>query len=275
MSEEPERPTAPETTSPGAPLDLRSLSQAQTEKALRKYKTEELKERFQQLFGVVNLLPWAALGFLSSLAVALTIWAVIFATQVPWPIALLTLAYLVGQGFYLGLLAASLLVLMRVFQKLTAIIDLAIQSIRELFGDLSKLGDKQARAEIVATFVHSALIPTIQGVIAVKLGLLRAPIGFVINRLLGKTAKKLTKNLSAEVDHLPTERDLPGPDDAPPDTAVSATSSTSSTHLDRMQERIEVIARRTRRATMIPATLFFAITALISSIPWVILALSF
>jgi hypothetical protein len=240
---------------------------------LTRYKTRELKKRFQELFGVVHLLPWAGLGLGGCVVLSMILWAVLFIPTAPFFVALLALVYMLLQGFFLGLLAAALLVIARIFQQLTAIIDMTIQSLRQLFRDVGQFRDPTIRSEVVGGFIHGAIIPAVQGAIAVKLGLLRAPISFVINRILGKTAKKLTKNLERDVDDLaPTPSESPSPSPEKPSTELT---SPGETHLDRMQQRVEIIARRTRRATLIPAAIFFAFAAGLSSIPWILVFLGF
>ncbi len=283
MSEQPDdphqpAPTVEQTVPADVALDAPDSLQELIERAgdassvdLTRYKTQELKKRFQELFGVVHLLPWAGLGLGSCVVLSMILWAVLFIPTAPFIVAFLALVYMLLQGFFLGVLAAALLVISRIFQQLTAIIDMTIQSLRQLFRDIGQITDRQVRSEVVGGFIHGAIVPAVQGAIAVKLGLLRAPISFVINRILGKTAKKLTKNLRRDVDDLAP---------AQPSRSSSVEPSTElaapgESHLDRMQERVEVIARRTRRATLIPAALFFVAAASLSSIPWILVFIGF
>ncbi len=235
-----------------------------------RYKTDELKNRFQQLFGVIHLLPWAGAGLGGCMAVALLLWAGFFLPRATTLVAVLTFIYMGLQGFFLGIIAASLLVVSRVFQQLTAIVDITIQTLRQAFRDVRRLGDPVARAELTGALIHGAIIPTVQSVIAVKVGLLRMPVSFVINRVLGISARKLTKSIEKKA--LSDDNDEPIAADSP--IAEMPDTDESPTHLDHMQERIELIARRTRRATLIPAALFFVIATGVSSIPWLVALLT-
>ena len=225
-----------------------------------RYKTDELRQRFQQLFGVAHLVPWAVGGLAAPLATTLILWAGIFLPRAGLAVALLTFIYMGLQGFFLGVAAAALLVVTRVFQQLTAIVDITLQTLREVFSDVKKLGDAKARAELAGALIHGAIIPTVQSVIALKVGLLRMPVSFVINRILGKSAKMLTKNIEKKA--------LPLKEMQPENLPAKVPDDTAPSHLDKMQDRIELIARRTRRATLIPATVLFVMAAGVSSIPW-------
>ena len=228
------------------------------------YKTRELQERFHQLFGVMHLVPWAAGGLGGSLVVAWLIWLTLFFPNASTPVAVLTLIYLTVQGFFLGVFVASLLVVTRILQQLAAVVDITIQTLRQALSDTRRLADPAVRSELIGALIHGAILPTLQGVIAAKVGLLKMPVSFVANRLLGKTARKLTQTIEAKTKSKPRRRKS-----SPP-----ATADQFSGHLDRMQDRIEVIARRARRATLIPAGIFFFIAAGLSSIPWLVALLT-
>ena len=240
-----------------------------------RYKTKELTERFQQLFGVVHLLPWAAAGLGGCVVMTLTTWAVLFLPQAPTGVAVLAFVYMGFQGLFLGLLAGALLVVARIFQQLTAVLDITLQTVKQAFTDIKNIGDPDVRAELIAALVHGAVMPAVKSAVTVKMGLLKAPIGFVLNKLLDRSAKKMTKNLKDKTraaGEFPDVTEEPAPahaataDEATPSTELTATADS---HLDRMRERVEVIARRTRRATLIPATLLFIAAAALSSIPWI------
>lgn len=257
-----ERPTSDESS---LGEDVLAAAREADSIDLTRYKTTELKNRFQRLFGVVHLLPWAGAGFAGPIAAALLAWGVLFLPRATAFIAALTLIYMGLQGFFLGVAAASLLVITRIFQQLTAIVDITIQTLRQAFSDIGRIGDPAVRAELTGALIHGAIIPSVQSVIAVKVGLLRAPISFVLNRLLGRTAKKLTRNIEqkAQSGALPAL----SPDDSP---APTSDEESEDSHLDRMQDRIETIARRTRKATLIPAIVLFTIATGVSSIPWLV-----
>lgn len=250
-----------------------------------RYKTKELSERFQQLFGVTHLLPWAGFGLGGSLVATLSAWAMLFLPHAPLSVGALTFVYMALQGLLLGLLAASLLVLARIFQQLTAIVDITLQTLRQAFRDVRNIGDPGVRAELIGALVHGAIIPALKSAVTVKMGLLRAPIGVALNWLLDKTARRLTNSLKQTTESAgPLSFDGDGADQSPsadadddesaePSTTSEASRSTelirnADSHLDRMHERVDVIARRTRLATMIPAALFFVFVAGVSSIPW-------
>lgn len=275
MSEQkPETPATSTTTDgdaaashPKAQELITAASQAASVDVTR-YKTAEIKKRFQELFGFVSLLPQALLGLSICTFGSFLLWVVLFVPRAPIFITIVALIYMALQGFYLGILAAGLLVVARVLQKLTAIIDITIQTLREMFKDLNKVRDPEVRAELAGGLIHGAIIPSVQSVITVKMGLLRAPIGWVLNRILGTTAKKLTSSMRTKL--MDTDKT-----DAPsqPPATIADDDDSGDGHLDRIQERVEVIARRTRRATLIPATIFFVGVAIVSSIPWFIAVL--
>ncbi len=258
---------------------------------LTRYKTAELKKRFENLFGLTRLLPWAVGGLGGCMLLTISIWILLFAPRAGVVIASISLIYLFFQGFFLGVLAASLLVVARLLQQLGAIVDMTIQTLREALRDLRKIGDdRTSRAELTAGLVHGAILPAAQSVITIKMGLLRLPISFVINRLLKRTAKKLTKTIDKKEQKLLADLDSSTddiPEHAPPSELKnrSAGESNSSmiknslhqgeTHLDRMQERVDLIARRTRGATLIPAAIFFSFIAIFSSLPWLLVFVIF
>ena len=236
-----------------------------------RYKTEELKERFQQLFGIAHFLPWAGVGLGGSIFALLVLWGLLFAPQATMVIAVLTFVYMGLQGIFIGILAAALLVIARLFQQLTAIIDITLQTIRTAFSDIRQLGEPEVRAELAGGLVHGAIVPSIQSVISVKLGLLRAPISFVLNRILKKTASSLTESIERKMlsdDDSSPNQETSG-DDSTPEAAQLAESG-DDTHLDGIQRRIEKVARTTRRATLIPAAIVFIAATGISSIPWIV-----
>lgn len=234
---------------------------------LTRYKTDELKQRFQQLFGVTHFLPVAAAGLAATVVGLLVLWGVLFLPRASPPISALTLVYMGLQGLFVGVLAAALLVVARLFQQITAIVDITVQTLREALRDLRQLSDPDRRAELTGALIHGAVVPSIQSVITVKMGLLRAPIGFVLNRILKKTANRLTEGIETKmVDTDGDDEPLQLPEDGADDSAEPDDDS----HLARMHRRIETIARRTRRATLIPASLVFVVVALVSSLPWIV-----
>ena len=237
-----------------------------------RYKTKELTQRFQQLFGVVHLLPWAGAGLGGCMVTTLVLWALFFLPQASTNVAVLTFVYMGLQGLFLGLLAAALLIIARLLQQLAAILDITLQTLRQAFADFQNIGDPEVRAELTAGLVHGAIMPAVKSAITIKMGLLRAPIGFVINKLLDRSAKKMTKDLK---DKTRAAGELPEHQHQSPPSfdvvdATPALSSETDSHLDLMRERVDVIARRTRYATLIPALLFFVTVAAVSSIPWVV-----
>jgi len=273
-------PTAtdePATTAAPSAIDLDADVITRIEDAtsvdVTRYKTQELKQRFQQLFGIAHFLPWAGVGLGGSILALLVLWGVLFVPQATMAIAVLTFIYMALQGMFIGILAAALLVIARLFQQLTAIIDITLQTIRTAFSDIRQLGDPEVRAELAGGLVHGAIVPSIQSVISVKLGLLRAPISFVLNRILKKTASSLTESIERKMlsddDSAPTEEPV---DDVsrPANEATQRADDGDDTHLDSIQRRIEKVARTTRRATLIPAALVFIAAGSISSIPWIV-----
>lgn len=237
---------------------------------LTRYKTKELQQRFQQLFGVAHLLPWAALGLCACSGTALVTWAVLFAPRATLFIAVLTLIYMGLQGFFLGIAAASLLVVTRIFQQLTAIVDITIQTLIQALRDVRHLDDPGVRAGLSGALIHGAIMPTVKSAIAVKVGLLRLPISFFVNRLLNKTARKMTKYIEKKAMPNLTDQDSDAEVEVVSQNSQDLVKNPDESHLDRMHDRIDVIARRTRRATLIPATLLFFSAAAISSIPWIV-----
>ena len=239
------------------------------------YKTDELKERFQQLFGVTHFLPWAAAGFGGSIVVSLGLWLVLFLPRASLAIGVLTLIYMALQGIFVGIFAAAVLIVARILQQVSAIVDITIQTIRRAFVDVKKVGDPGVRSELTGALLHGAIVPTIPSAITVKLGLLRAPISFVLNGILKKTAEKLTDSIeerfvSGGDDDDEAEAPTAIDDNLSDDTASAGLLERGDSHLDNMQSRIEVVARRTRRATLIPAAILFVLAAGLTSIPWLV-----
>ncbi len=190
-------------------------------------------------------------------------------------IGVLTLIYMALQGMFVGIFAAAVLIVARILQQVSAIVDITIQTIRRAFVDVKKVGDPGVRSELTGALIHGAIVPTIQSAITVKLGLLRAPISFVLNGILKKTAEKLTDSIeerfvSGGDDDDEAEAPTAIDDNLSDDTASAGLLERGDSHLDNMQSRIEVVARRTRRATLIPAAILFVLAAGLTSIPWLV-----
>ncbi len=229
---------------------------------LTRYKTDELRRRFEELYGFKTLIPWAVGGMGVMMVLYSVMWAMFFA-QAPFFVAVVTLFYMTGQGVFLGIMAASILVVARVLQQIVAIVDITLQTIRQALTDLKNFADdKQARAELMGGLVHAVILPTVQKVITVKLGFLKLPVSWVINRVLKRMAKKLTKLFRKEESKLLVVGE---------EAEAVVSGEAEETHLDRLQKRIEKIAYRTRVATLVPSTLLFLFVMAVSNLPWVVL----
>lgn len=245
---------------------------------LTRYKTDELRERFQQLFGVGHFLPWAAAGLVASILGLLGLWAVLFLPRAEPVVAVLTFVYMGLQGVLVGIVAAALLIAARLFQQFSAVVDITVQTLREALSDLEKLGDPEVRAELTGAVVQGAVVPALKSVITVKMGLLKAPLSAVLGWLLDKTAGRLTRALRAKFADADADESTEPPDeDEPPATDTDEDPERpeglierGDSHLVRMHDRIEIVARRTRRRTLIPAAVVFAAVASVSSIPWLV-----
>ncbi len=282
----PHRPTTDATATDGSPsLDLdpsfTELSTTDRDQLLERYNTDRLKDQFERLFSIVNLVPWALGGWLGSMLIAVAVWGLLFYPQASFAVSMVALAYLLIQGLALGLLAAALLVTARLLQQLTAVIDITIQTLRQAFTDLGRPGDTESRTQLIEVLVHGAILPTLKRIVTVKMGLLRAPIGWVINGLLGRSLTKLSNTLqrkwrSSEKELTPQQEEqlLASADpEAQSKNFEGFLDPAAQTHLERMEKRVERIARRTRIATLIPGTLLFFALAAITSVPWILLLL--
>lgn len=234
---------------------------------LTRYKTDELKQRFQSLFGVTNMIPWAAAGLAGPLLAAMAVWSLLFLSQPAPIVAAIMFAYMVVQGLFCGIFLAALLVVARLLQQLGAVVDITLQTIREALRDLQNIADPKARAELSGALIHGVILPTVKTAVTVKLGLLKVPLSFVLNRILGKTADKLSDAIKTKMIGGDDESDRPRPEPAPP---ADAPDDGAESHLDNIQERIELIARRTRRATLIPTAVVFGAVTAVTSLPWVV-----
>jgi hypothetical protein len=222
---------------------------------LTRYKTEELKQRFDELFGFRTLLPWALGGLGTSLLGFSLLWWFLFAHHV-FLVAAGTFTYMLLQGIVIGLLAAAILIVARVLQQAVAIVDLTLKTVRQVLNDLKRMGaNDYVRSELTSGLIHAVILPTLQKIITLKLGFLRLPISFVINRVLKRMGRRLTRALERD------EKKLLQTDD-PPD---------EGDRFDELHRRIEIIARRTRIATLVPSALLLWLLTVVSSVPWLLL----
>ncbi len=265
-------PDNPSATTSADPTLTKRASQVLDEE-LTRYQTDELKRRFQNTFGVANFLPYAAAGLGGSVAVLMLLWAALILPRATAATAALSFVYMGLQGLFVGVIAAALLIVARLFQQIGAIVDITIQTLREALRDIRRLSEPARRAELSSALIHGAVVPAIKSAVTLKMGLLRAPIGFVINRLLEKTATGLTDGIKAKL--LDDDADPELLDEPPEDTGqMQPADADDDSHLARMHQRIDLIARRTRRATLIPAALLFTAVAVISSVPWIAVLLT-
>lgn len=246
---------------------------------IRSVKLVELRSTFEELFGLARLLPYAAAGLGGSFLFFLGAWALIFLPPSAPLISTLAFIYMLLQGLFLGVFAAALLVGAGLLQQLTAVLSVSIRTIKEMLHEIRSVeSDPGLRAELFSGLLHGAVLPAAQGVITVKLGLIRAPISFVLNRVLKRAFRILTrsmvkkdKKLLKEASPLPeTLSDAPPLSQESEKSKLSTGLTRSETHLDRLQDHVETLARRTRRATLIPAAILLVFSALFSSIPWLL-----
>lgn len=255
------------------PTDLVNQADAQKSQAiddeLLRLQTQALKERMEAQLGLRHLAVWAITGLGATILIFLGTWVLLFATRVGALLSTLTLLYMLGQSLFLGIFAAALLVVARFLQQLAMIIDITLETLRESLAKARAVEEgRTSFRELSAGLIHGALLPIVQDLITLKLGLIRLPISFVVNKILRRVARRLTRALS-----------LPSTSAAQEQPAHKQTSSTKlqysltqgETHLDRIQHRVERIARRTKLATLLPAGLLFLIITALSSIPWLLI----
>lgn len=259
-------------------LEIAELKEAKVPKAqLLDQQTQALRVKMESQLGLSHLLYWGIAGFGGTTLALLITWVFLFATNQGVLMAVLTLFYMLAQGLILGIIAAALLIVARFLQQLSTIIDLTLQTLRESLVQARALGEGEITfRELSTTLIHGAVLPVAQNLITLKLGLLSLPIGFVVNRILRRVMRRMTDALQS------SPRD-PETTEKPPKTVekseaqetspgkISRSLQRGETHLDRIQNRIDRIARRTRLATLVPAGVLFSLLAALSSAPWLVL----
>lgn len=266
------------------PPDLVEITDPKELKAFKaellEHQTRALKERMESQLGLGRLIYWAIGGLGGTVLVFLLTWIALFPARQGFLLATLTLIYMLGQGLILGIFAAALLVVARFLQQLATIIDITIQTLRESLSQARALGEGRTTfGELSAGLIHGALLPVVQDLITLKMGIIRLPISFIINRIMRRTVRRLTRVLhdptkspkkeSAELAAIEKSADV----DVSP-TKLQQSLIQGETHLDRIQGRVDLIARRTRLATLLPAGIIFLFVSALSSIPWLLIFLT-
>ncbi|MBA2661297.1 MAG: hypothetical protein H0U74_03330 [Bradymonadaceae bacterium] len=267
--------------------ELQRLSERWSEKTgvdLTRYRSDALIEHVEHMFSLVRIMPLMGAGIATVWAVGLTAWFAFFYGALSTPFLLIMLAYVLITGWLLGGLLGLTFVVRRIMAHISAIIDLTLQTVQEIARDVNATSRDGERSRIALVELFQAallvvIVPAIKVVIAAKVGVLRRPVTWVIERVLRRAGRLVTRTISRAFRRSAKDRlDDPDNDDAlvhTPDALVRIADGAQKTNafLDIARARVQKTSRRVQSFALFPLYLALAGGATLAALPLVLVYL--
>lgn len=160
---------------------------------LTAYYNTELVKRFEETFSLVRLVPWMAGCIGGAVSIGLLTWYLVFYEAVATFVAAVLFIHVLVSFFYVGFALGLLLIVRRIFRKLVQILDIALAMVKQVAADLRNSGESPEMSLLFQKVMQALIIPAIRAVLAAKLGFLHRPVGWTVEKVLGRAARRLMK----------------------------------------------------------------------------------